>query len=107
MPRCTFLLTTLILILFIIINFAHANVEKTIFIAPPREKVPTTEQSGLDDLGLPRLTPEPVDAVIRARLNASFPTRDAPRGAESWFFLEHLVPGVRYEVRICWLATVC
>lgn len=29
------------------------------------------------------------------------------KGTESWFLLEGLVPGQRYEVRVCWVATVC
>ncbi|KAL1968732.1 hypothetical protein VTN77DRAFT_1558 [Rasamsonia byssochlamydoides] len=85
--------------------FAHlttANVEKTIFIAPHPSPIPA-ENPGLDDLGLERLSPS--GFVVRTYLNASFPTEDAPRGSESWFYLEDLNPGQRYEVRICWLAT--
>lgn len=82
----------------------HANVEKTIFIAPPSTTIPSA-QPDLDDLGLERLSPE--NAVVRARLNASFPTPESPDGSDSWFFLENLNPGQRYEVRVCWLATVC
>lgn len=81
----------------------HANVEKTIFLAPPATTIPSGGPE-LDDLGLDRLSPE--DPVVRTRLNASFPTPDAPEGTDSWFFLENLNPGQRYEVRVCWLATV-
>lgn len=83
--------------------FTTANVEKTIFVAPPPSPIPA-ENPGLDDLGLDRLSPS--DFVVRTYLNASFPTEDAPQGSESWFYLEDLNPGQRYEVRICWLATV-
>lgn len=87
----------------ILFTLAHANVEKTIFLAPPTTTIPS-EAPGLDDLGLQRLSPQ--NAVVRTHLNASFPTAEAPAGTDSWFFLENLTPGRRYEVRICWLATV-
>ncbi|QKX60731.1 uncharacterized protein TRUGW13939_07877 [Talaromyces rugulosus] len=81
---------------------AAANVEKTIFIAPRLEPVPA-ESPVIDDLGLQRLSPE--EFKLRTNLNASFPTQQLPDGTESWFFLEDLNPGQRYEVRVCWLAT--
>lgn len=81
----------------------HANVEKTIFLGPPATTIPS-EAPDLDDLGLERLTPQ--NGVVRTQVNASFPSAEAPDGTESWFFLENLTPGQRYEVRICWLATV-
>lgn len=81
----------------------RANVEKTIFLAPPAAAIPSGEPD-IDDLGLERLSPE--NPVVRTRLNASFPTSEAPEGTDSWFFLENLKPGQRYEVRVCWLATV-
>ncbi|KAJ5887561.1 hypothetical protein N7495_007602 [Penicillium taxi] len=82
----------------------HANVEKTIFLAPEAAIVPSGEP-GLDDLGLERLSPE--NPVIRTRLNTSFPVEnlDSDSGTDSWFFLENLTPGQRYEVRVCWPAT--
>jgi hypothetical protein len=82
----------------------QANVEKTIFLAPTAATVPSGEP-GIDELGLERLSPE--NHVVRTRLNASFPSETAPLGTDSWFFLENLIPGQRYEVRVCWLATVC
>ncbi|KAJ5754038.1 uncharacterized protein N7511_008191 [Penicillium nucicola] len=93
---------TLGLLLFLFAEIAQANVEKTIFLAPPETTIPS-EQPDLDDLGLERLSPQ--NPIVRTRLNASFPTTDAPNGVESWFFLENLNPGQRYEVRVCWLAT--
>ncbi|CEL06166.1 hypothetical protein ASPCAL07273 [Aspergillus calidoustus] len=80
---------------------AVANVEKTIFLGPSPLAIPALNPA-LDDLGLERLSPE--NGMLRTNLNASFPTTDAP-GTDSWFFLENLNPGQRYEVRICWLAT--
>ncbi|OQD76053.1 hypothetical protein PENDEC_c005G06561 [Penicillium decumbens] len=82
-------------------TIAQANVEKTIFLAGTAT-VPSVEP-GLDDLGLERLSPD--RPALRTRLNASFPSNDVPEGSDSWFFLENLIPGQRYEVRVCWLAT--
>lgn len=82
---------------------ADANVEKTIFLAP--SSIPIPSETGIDDLGLDRLSP--LSPILRTQLNASFPTSKNPLGTESWYFLENLTPGQRYEVRICYLATVC
>ncbi|KAJ6011494.1 hypothetical protein N7451_002906 [Penicillium sp. IBT 35674x] len=96
-------ITTILGIIFLsLTNIVHANVEKTIFLAPPAATLPS-EEPGLDDLGLERLSPE--NHVVRTRLNASFPSTETPEGVDSWFFLENLKPGQRYEVRVCWLAT--
>lgn len=84
-------------------QYATANVEKTIFVAPLPWTV-TGENAAIDDLGLDRLSP--ADYMLRTNLNASFPTDEKPYGTESWFYLEDLTPGQRYEVRICWMATV-
>lgn len=88
-----------------------ANVEKTIFVAPPP---PVHVYPSLDDLGLDALAPE--NPLLRTGLNASFPestagevqvTGEESPGEQSWFLLQDLSPGTRYEVRVCWLATVC
>lgn len=103
----------LLLSLLLLLSPALANVEKAIFLAPSPDtyaytsSFPAKIDPPLDDLGLETLSPE--DPLVRTRLNASFPTisgsgfRD---GEESWFLLQSLAPGVRYEVRVCWLATV-
>ncbi|KAI2699861.1 hypothetical protein CBS147317_6776 [Penicillium roqueforti] len=96
------LIPTLGLMLPLFTAVGQANVEKTIFLAPIPAIVPS-EQPDLDDLGLERLSPQ--KPVVRTQLNASFPTAAAPYGTDSWFFLENLNPGQRYEVRVCWLAT--
>lgn len=90
-----------VLLLFLIVPLVSANVEKTIFLAPPATLLPSIDPS-LDDLGLQRLSPN--NPVLRTKLNVSFPT-DTQSGTDSWYFLENLHPGQRYEVRICWLAT--
>ncbi|KAJ5474436.1 hypothetical protein N7475_004002 [Penicillium sp. IBT 31633x] len=95
------LLSTLGLLLPLFAAVAQANVEKTIFLAPAPATIPSGEPD-LDDLGLERLSPQ--SPVVRTWLNASFPTTTAPEGTESWFFLQNLNPGQRYEVRVCWLA---
>ncbi|KAA8643606.1 hypothetical protein EYZ11_006951 [Aspergillus tanneri] len=93
-------LQSLLLLLPVVLNVS-ANVEKTIFIAPSLTTIPTVDPS-LDDLGLQRLSP--LNPILRTQLNASFPTDDS-LGTDSWYFLENLTPGRRYEARICWLAT--
>jgi len=85
------------------IGTVNANVEKTVFLGPS----PVTLQHvrpGLDDLGLQVLTPS--DTVLSTRLRLQFPTHSLPRGLESWYLLRQLDGARRYEVRICWPATV-
>lgn len=79
-----------------------ANVEKVIFVAPSAEPFPT--DASIDNLLLLTLSED--SNSIRTYLNATFPTEDAPKGTETWMLLEGLIPGRRYEVRVCWLATV-
>jgi hypothetical protein len=87
----------------VLIQMTVANVEKVIFLAPQLDSMPS-KQVSFDDLGIDRLSPS--SPVVRTYLDSSFPTDGAPLGSESWFYLENLIPGRRYEVRICWLATV-
>jgi hypothetical protein len=94
------ILVTYITLLF---QLSSANVEKVIFLAPHLTPIPS-ENLAFDDLGLHRLSPS--TPILRTYVNASFPTEDEQLGKESWFYLEDLAPGTRYEVRICWLATV-
>lgn len=79
------------------------NVEKTIFLAPQAINIPKQHPS-LDVLRLDTLTP--INSTLRRRLPATFPSLESPRGTESWFLLEGLHQNQRYEVRICWAATV-
>ncbi|KAK5938106.1 hypothetical protein PMZ80_009695 [Knufia obscura] len=80
---------------------ASANVEKTIFVAPPAVTLP--QDAAIDNLLLEPLHPERLS--VRTFFNASFPTDDKPHGDESWALLEGLSPRQRHELRICWLAT--
>ncbi|PKY04764.1 hypothetical protein P168DRAFT_326553 [Aspergillus campestris IBT 28561] len=106
---------SLLLPLLSLLTTTSANVEKTIFLAPSPVLVPALTPN-LDDLGLQRLSPS--SSYLRTQLNASFPTtHDDPTsdpttdhsnrdtGTDTWYFLENLTPGQRYEVRLCWLAT--
>ena len=78
-----------------------ANVEKTIFIAPPALSLP--DDSSIDNLYLISLSHN--FSSVRTKVNATFPDDEHPKGTETWMLLEGLQPRSRYEVRICWLAT--
>lgn len=81
---------------------AWGNVEKTIFLAP--SLVPTKAHYSLAALNLDVLSPS--KKAIRRRLPASFANLTNPQGSTTWFLLENLVSQQRYEVRVCWAATV-
>ncbi|OAX84024.1 hypothetical protein ACJ72_01600 [Emergomyces africanus] len=83
-------------------DFVFANVEKTIFTAPKPSPL-LSHRPVLDDLEIERLSPQ--TPSTRTYIISSFPSEAAPRGFESWFYLDSLKPGQRYEVRICYLAT--
>jgi hypothetical protein len=83
---------------------AVANTEKVIFTGPASRPVPLAAPS-LADLQLPELSPQ--DWSLRTHLAAAFPTDAAKYGTSSWVLLRGLQEGQRYEVRICWAATVC
>ncbi|EEH17255.2 hypothetical protein PABG_07342 [Paracoccidioides brasiliensis Pb03] len=80
-----------------------ANVEKVIFTALKPSPL-LLHQSLFDDLEIERLSPH--RPSVRTYLSAAFPSKEAPLGFESWFYLDSLKPGQRYEVRICYLATL-
>lgn len=82
---------------------AVANVEKTIFIAPSALTIPLDHPT-FENLHLQTLSPE--NSTIRTQLHSGFPSDIFPRGPASWFILSDLTEGQRYEVRICWPATV-
>jgi hypothetical protein len=79
------------------------NVEKTIFVAPPPTTMPETGPT-LDNLCLNKL--QPSSPKLRTPLPVKFPHKETPHGLQSWYILDNLSPGKRYEVRICWPATV-
>lgn len=80
-----------------------ANTEKIIFLAPDVLTLPSNGPS-LGQLRLQRLSPSAVQLNVRHPVvfsNASF-----PRGLASWYILSELDAAQRYEVRVCWAATV-
>lgn len=79
-----------------------ANVEKIIFLAP--SVVSTKAYVNLTTLDLDVLSPS--KKVIRRRLPASFANSTNPQGTTTWLLLEDLVGKQRYELRLCWAATV-
>ena len=80
-----------------------ANVEKTIFLGPKFVNVPLRHPT-LEDLHIDILTPK--DSALRTKIEAEFPDDEYERGKTSWFLLDDLKENQRYEVRICWAATV-
>lgn len=92
----------LLLLWLSLLHHVLANVEKTIFVAPSAEPLPG--DASIDNLLLTRISEQYSSA--RTSINASFPTNEHPKGTVTWILLEGLRPQTRYEVRICWLATV-
>jgi len=80
-----------------------ANTEKAIFLGPRSLHVPS-EHPSLEDLKLEALSPQ--QWSIRTHIKAEFPTNSSKYGQSSWMLLHKLHEGQRYEVRICWAATV-
>jgi hypothetical protein len=87
-----------------VLHFAAANVEKTIFLGPERITIPNQKPT-IVDLGLDSFATEDIWS-LRTHVSAQFPTEAKPKGEAYWAVLQDLVPGQRYEVRICWAATV-
>lgn len=82
---------------------AIANVEKTIFSAPDSVAFGNARPS-LVDLNLITLSPKKL--AVRTSLPVIFPSQEYPHGLQSWYLIHGLRAGQRYEVRICWAATV-
>ena len=80
-----------------------ANVEKTIFLGPEAIHIPRAHPN-LEDLHLEVLTPS--HWRLRSRILATFPHPTSPKGTETWVLLNGLEQDQRYEVRVCWAATV-
>ena len=97
--RIPFLIAALIPL---ISHLALANVEKVIFLGPA--PTPFERRHELDVLRLDHLSP--AYPLFRTQLPAAFPSQEWPDGKESWWLLDGLVQDQRYELRICWLATV-
>lgn len=80
-----------------------ANVEKTLFLGPESIHIPQ-QHPNLDDLRLHVLNPS--RSTLRTQLAVTFAELPESKGTESWFLLDDLRQEQRYEVRICWAATV-
>ena len=84
-------------------SIALANVEKVIFLGP--ESLPLeAHRSSINNLNLEILTPQ--SSTLRTKLLPQFPSKDATDGSQAWLFVHGLTAGTRYEIRICWAATV-
>lgn len=82
---------------------AFANTEKVIFLAPEKIELPKDGPS-IESLQIKTLTP--AANAFRTALPVVFPNSSYPKGSQSWYVLHDLSPGTRYEVRVCWAATV-
>ncbi|KAK4210020.1 hypothetical protein QBC37DRAFT_42808 [Rhypophila decipiens] len=81
-----------------------ANTEKTIFLGPETVRVPAQHPT-IHDLHLDVLTPRENKWSLRTSLPRQFPNSTHPVGLATWFLLDELTQGQRYEVRVCWAAT--
>ena len=97
------LLLTLLLSL-TIASLSSANVEKTIFLGPDPVPIPLSHPT-LSDLHIDTLTPSSPRS-LRTRIGAKFPNSSHPFGESTWLLLDNLQKDQRYEVRVCWTATV-
>ena len=79
------------------------NVEKTIFLGPEAVQL-SEQQPSLEQLHLERLSHS--RPTLRRELPAAFPKPNSIKGKDAWFLLDGLRQHQRYEVRICWAATV-
>lgn len=99
-----------LLAVFSLFSLVGANVEKAIFLGPATVNIPAQGPS-LSSLSLDTLTPE--NTTVRTELARRFPSESGTpaateivKGETSWFILDYLTEGQRYEVRICWSALV-
>jgi hypothetical protein len=86
-----------------LVSLVLANVEKTIFLAPPILHLPQSTSPNIVDLHLSHIHPRATS--LRTFLPRVFASSSRPYGTENWVLLRDLKAGARYEVRICWVAT--
>jgi hypothetical protein len=98
MPRPGLLISAALLI-----ASAWANNEKAVFLGPPAVTIPSTPPT-LGKLHINTLNPD--NGSVRTYLEAQFPSDSLPWGKPTWLLLDQLTEGKRYEVRVCWSATV-
>ena len=106
MARATPLVAVLTLVYFclcLVLQCVSANLEKVVLLGPPPFTLPS-ENPNLEDLHL--LTLSPLLPSLRLQVEAAFPSNESQQGKPTWFLLQGLSEGRRYEVRVCWPATV-
>jgi len=100
---------TVVLLLALVFGFARANCEHAHFHGPPVLTTTSSSSTTPDDDDLPTglgiITP--TSRSLTVQLPSRFPLPDsAPAGLATWFLLDELVPGQRYETRACYTAVV-
>jgi hypothetical protein len=93
--------TSILGVITLLVTSVLANTEKAIFLAPEPISV---DLAKFHVNTLDTLTPD--NGTTRTRLAAEFPTAGEPSGTATWLILDKLTPRQRYEVRVCWPATV-
>ena len=81
--------------LFLVSSYVLANTEKVIFIAPPAPLERVETHRGLETLSPSR------PALRKVKMQLSFETP-----TEKYFAIESIDVGRKYEVRVCWPASV-
>lgn len=95
-----------ILLATVFASLVAANAEKVIFLGPAAVSIPLAKPT-LSDLNL--LTLSPNASSIRTNLSRVFPddaVEGQRKGHSTWLLLDNLTEGQRYELRVCWAATV-
>jgi hypothetical protein len=85
------------------VQAVFSNTEKTIFLGPSEAQI-RVEYRTSEYLKLEALSPQ--QWFLRTHIPAEFPSNASKYGQASWYLLHGLQEGQRYEVRICWAATV-
>lgn len=83
-------------------GLTSANTEKVIFVAPALTRLPDTKP-GTELLDVQSVVH---DSRLRTSLDVAFESEDQPQGIDHWYLLRHLNAKQRYELRVCWAATV-
>jgi hypothetical protein len=94
---------SIVWLFFTTVTLVLGNTEKVIFLGPSSLQIPV-EHPTLEYLRLDSVSPQ--HWALRTHLQAEFPTNSSKYGHASWFILHRLEEGKRYEVRVCWAATV-
>lgn len=103
-------LSRLVVTLATLTSHVAANADKIIFTGPEPVTYPLASPS-LSDLNLDVIGPA-TNLSLRTSLSRIFHddtdpvAQGKPPGSASWFILDGLTPGQRYELRVCWAAIV-